>query len=97
MATLTRQTLDYSDTATGLTGLGFTATHVKNARSLTITSDTAIRYLTAGTPTASYGHYIAANETTTFDGGGSFFEDVTFISTSGTANLTLTLETYSES
>lgn len=100
MATRTRQTLDYSDavssTAKSLTDLGYTATNVKNARSLTVTSDVAVRYLTAGTPTASFGHLVPANETIIFSGGEMLFDDVQFISTTGTATLTMTLETFAE-
>jgi len=100
MATRIRQTLDYTDTvaatAKSLTDLGYTATNVKNARSLTVTSDVAVRYLTAGTPTASYGHIVPADETVTFSGGGTFFDSVQFVSTTGTATLTLTLGTFGE-
>lgn len=93
----TRNTIDQAasvdnTTAEGLTDFGFTAAQAQNARMLVITSDQPIRYLTSGTPTSSFGHYIAANETIEFRG--PLSEDFKFIAVSTTANLTVTIETY---
>lgn len=93
----TRNTIDQSasvdnTTAEGLTDFGFTAAQAQNTRLLIITSDQPIRYLTSSTPTSSLGHYIAANDTVEFRG--PLSEDFKFIAVSTTANLVVTIETF---
>ena len=96
MATRTRNTIDQSvsisATAVSLEDLGFTASQVRGSRGLAVTVDNPVRYLTAGTPTASFGHYIPANETTHFTGGSA--GDLRFIAVSSAGAGVITLDTF---
>lgn len=79
-------------TAESLADMGATASQIANADLLTITADAATSYLVGSTPTATWGHVLKADETTEFATGD--FASMNFISQSGTANLTVTIEGY---
>jgi hypothetical protein len=86
------QAYTVSLTAVSLQTIGFSAAQVAGAQSLAVTGDTVIRYLGDQTPTATFGHIIAAGETVEFIGGD--FADMEFIRGSGTDSVaTFTLET----
>jgi len=87
-------TLLVADTAVGLSSWGYTAAQIAGAQSLVITADEPIRYLTSGTPTATYGHIIQANETSILK------DDVAAVQiireSASSANVTLELDTFEE-
>lgn len=87
-------TLLVADTAVGLSSWGFTAAQIAGAVSLTITTDEPVRYLTTGTPTATYGHILQANTTSELQ---DDVASIQFIRESATsANITLELDTFYE-
>lgn len=87
-------TLLVADSAVGLSSWGYTSAQIAGAQSLTIVADQPVRYLTTGTPTATYGLILPADQVVELK---DDISSLQFIRETGTsANVTLELDTFIE-
>lgn len=87
------QTRVVSSTALDLTDWTFTQAQIDGADCIILTTDEPIRYLSTGTPTATFGHIVGANETVMFRGAG--LGTLQFVKEGATdANVTIELDTF---